>query len=213
MKYAVNTSTEWLSSPYFPINGVTLRVNSLYDQDYSLGGQQPDGFDQMMTWYNNYCVVGWKVTVTSINSATYPSELGPNAYYLWCDDDPVLDSRISLATNYIDHLPIESRKRGQKRRSGIKQTGNTGGYSGFSQHRTSKIMMKGSVKKDFNLGDVKDNLQDLSGTASTNPSKVQYVSLVIAPIDSTIKPTVINQYNITVETVALLYDRKMVQDS
>lgn len=46
------------------------RANSAFDPDFSAAGHQPRGFDQFMTFFDHYCVVGSKIVVQLINTAT-----------------------------------------------------------------------------------------------------------------------------------------------
>lgn len=51
-----------------------FRASSLFDPDYSGVGAQPRGFDQLMTLYDHYVVIGSKITVmaTPAGKTTYP---------------------------------------------------------------------------------------------------------------------------------------------
>jgi len=46
-----------------------IRANDLFDPDFSGTGHQPMGFDQMMTFYNHFCVVWAKLTCVFKNTA------------------------------------------------------------------------------------------------------------------------------------------------
>jgi len=45
-------------------HGFSIRANGMYDPDYSLGGQQPRGFDQYMALYEKFTVTSAKLSVT-----------------------------------------------------------------------------------------------------------------------------------------------------
>lgn len=53
-----------------------MRLNSLFDPNYTGAGHQPRGFDQLMTIYEKYTVVGAKITVCYITTSTNPSVVG-----------------------------------------------------------------------------------------------------------------------------------------
>lgn len=50
-----------------------FKANGLYDPDVAVGGHQPYGFDQLMNVYNNYTVLGSKITVTLCPTSTWNS--------------------------------------------------------------------------------------------------------------------------------------------
>lgn len=57
----------------FPAGGGLLSfifsANGLYDPDVGGIGHQPSGFDQLMTMYDHYCVIGCKMTCTFVNES------------------------------------------------------------------------------------------------------------------------------------------------
>ncbi len=62
-----------LSNLLFAPANYVYSANGLYDPNITGTGHQPDGFDQMMLFYNHYVVTSAKITVNFRNtSATYP---------------------------------------------------------------------------------------------------------------------------------------------
>lgn len=43
-----------------------FRANDMYDPDFTGGGHQPSGFDQLMAWYDHFTVVGSKISMKFI---------------------------------------------------------------------------------------------------------------------------------------------------
>lgn len=52
---------------------VLFSANGLYDPYVPVGGHQPLGFDQWMTFYNHYTVIGAKIKVTFVSQGTSPT--------------------------------------------------------------------------------------------------------------------------------------------
>lgn len=49
-----------------------FRANDLFDPDFTGTGHQPMGFDQLMLWYNHFCVLRAKITCTFRNVGAVP---------------------------------------------------------------------------------------------------------------------------------------------
>lgn len=60
---------EWVSTGNTATTYTTLfRANSLFDPDYSFGGQQPMGFDEWSAFYSTYKVIASKITIEAVNN-------------------------------------------------------------------------------------------------------------------------------------------------
>lgn len=64
------------------LGGVTVfklfRLNGMFDPDFSVGGHQPGGYDQLMAIYESYCVteVEYKVIFYNVNTSNAASIVG-----------------------------------------------------------------------------------------------------------------------------------------
>ncbi len=63
-KLRFSTNIQIALSPFGNVATRTFRVNSLFDPDQALGGEQPRFYDQMAAVYGKYQVLGTKITVS-----------------------------------------------------------------------------------------------------------------------------------------------------
>lgn len=68
--------------------------NSLFDPDYTGVGHQPQGYDQIMTLFNEYYVKDAKITVNTMLNST--EGVGSLIAYLWADEDPNTPTNINV---------------------------------------------------------------------------------------------------------------------
>jgi hypothetical protein len=61
LRYSGNAG---LSAASGVVTTYVLRANDCFDPDFTGTGHQPMGFDQMMVFYNHFCVVSCKIVVT-----------------------------------------------------------------------------------------------------------------------------------------------------
>lgn len=64
LRYSTDFS---LTSTAGAVSSYVFRANDLYDPDYTGTGHQPMGFDQMMQFYNHFCVIKARIIVTFKN--------------------------------------------------------------------------------------------------------------------------------------------------
>lgn len=64
MRYSTSIS---LSSAAGVVTTYVFRANDLFDPDFTSTGHQPMGFDQIMTWFNHFCVLRASIRVTFKN--------------------------------------------------------------------------------------------------------------------------------------------------
>lgn len=79
----------------------TYRLNSLYDPDYSIGGQQPYMFDQLAAVYGRYLVKGAKITVTFTDSYNASGGNGPYicGVHTTADPTPGTSAEVIMSQN------------------------------------------------------------------------------------------------------------------
>lgn len=89
-----------------------IRLNSLFDPDFGVGGHQPMGFDQYAAFYNRYRVNAVKIKMTLFNDSD-PSALasGPQMISIWPDYNlsgtaisiPEIMERPSVSYDIVGH--------------------------------------------------------------------------------------------------------------
>jgi len=86
MRYSLATTVASIAS----VAGTFLRANSIFDPEFSLGGGQPQGFDQMVLLYSKWVVVNAECRVLAFSNAA----AGRANVYL----APVTSSSVSVST-------------------------------------------------------------------------------------------------------------------
>lgn len=133
-----------------------FRANGLYDPNYTGSGHQPYGFDQWMTYYNQFTVLGSKVRATFRN---YNSSLGDGVMVgIQLKDSAVVDNN-------------NSNKIIEQGRSTWRLMQPAGGT------HDQRTLHKGFSTKGF--FQARDNLDDIyRGSSSADPSEQAYFHII-----------------------------------
>lgn len=137
-------------------------ANGLFDPDITGTGHQPRNFDQIMTQYDHYTVLGSKVTLDCVNNqATSQGVIIAST---------MQDDNVSLTS--LDDL-MEYPKRRHKIL--------TGGAGGFNKTRFTQSY---SCKKYFHTKPLSDSNQQ--GSVASNPSEGAFFGVYAHTVDNAI---------------------------
>lgn len=144
-------ATQSVTSTGGALQEVILRANSVFDPFQGSGGHQPMSYDQWSALYNHYVVLGSKITIKllPIDGDQSPGYCG---IYLSDGTVPPYTSAPEFA---------EARK---------------GTWKLIIPAQSSSVTLtnKLSVKKFFNVKDVKDNIDRLGASVTANPAEEAY---------------------------------------
>lgn len=148
------------------IQNYSMRANSIFDPDFSGIGHQPMAHDQWQQVYDNYIVIGSKITVSQLTPPPgseyyYGVFLGADAasinQYAPADLTGLLESKLT-GSNYLIG-------------GGLASPNYTTGKPGL------KAMTKNfSCKKFFGVRSVRDN-DDLSARFGSNPTRQAFFTI------------------------------------
>lgn len=153
-----------------------ISANGLFDPDITGVGHQPRGFDQFMTMYDHYTVVGSKITVNF-------SQLYGNAY----DSMQIGLSLKDSSTVYSD--PNEYQE-GRNVRSAILASCNS-----TQATHTKTLTMHSSTKKFLGVSHPLSS-SILRGDAASNPSEEAYFHIWCAPNSTADNPAIVINFRI-----------------
>lgn len=169
-----------------PVTAV-YRLNSLYDPYQSGAGHQPLGFDQMMTMYDHYTVIGARARINLCNT----DGSNPQLVIAHIKDD--------ASVGYDIQQVLEN---GRSRWCTLSPS--DGGQA------TKTMTVNFSAKKFFSKNVLQENA--FSGDVSNNPSEQAYLHLTLAPADGS-TDTLPVVYDITLEYIAVLTEPKTLASS
>lgn len=166
--------------------GNIWRANSINDPQEAIGGHQPMGHDTWATLFHHYVVLGSKITVNFVSSATTGAAPGTAGIYL----SPTANFAYSNSSAFIEA------KRGP--------------YKQMSANSTRQVVMRNtfSAKKFFNVKDVKDNLLRLGAATNVDPTEGAFFLIWF----QTASGTTTWYFTITIDYIVLYSEpRTMVQ--
>jgi hypothetical protein len=137
-----------------------FKANGMYDPDFTGSGHQPMGFDQWMTFYDHFTVVGSKITITAINNQ-------PETYTLACS--LVDDTAIINPTSFSGFL--ERNGTVWKHIAPVSGSANKG-----------TISKKFSAKKFFGTKDFIGK-SEFKGTSAGDPSELAMFNIILYAFD------------------------------
>lgn len=137
--------------------------NGMFDPDITGSGHQPLGFDQLMALYNNYEVLGSKITVDA--------QLEPGA--------TVTQSNVVVGIHVNDDTSIHGNSL-----DALLENGKTTYRQLTDQQMKTRMVYKWSEKKS--LGAKIRGNSEVKGTAAVNPSEQQYYAIYTQANDSAV---------------------------
>ncbi len=165
-----------------------MRANDLYDPDATGIGHQPLGFDQLMTLYNKFVVLG------SIIKCNFTTQSTGATAVQYVGVFPTTDSSI----NADPHILME--QKGIKKK--LLGPYDSGSYPIVTSSYSAKRWWGGKVTS--NTGQ--------SGTDSSSPSDIVNYAVWCGAVTSTVSPAVCYA-NVTIEYVVLFKDLKSLVGS
>lgn len=168
----------------------TWSATSCYDPYVGAGGHQPLGFDQWMTFYNHFQVLGAKATAYGM---VYGTAAGDSVYMI----GQLSGSTGAPATNINEAI---EQKRASYRFLSAKDDKSFG-----------KVTVKYSPRTFFHLKNPADE-HDLRGTATGNPTENAYFQFCVGGMNPLDNPTQINM-RVVIDYIVLFTERKHLSQS
>jgi len=162
-------------------------ANGLYDPDISGGGHQPRWFDQIMPYFNHFCVVGAKITVVfSPHSGTVPT--------------------IPITVGIAKRAVVGTESNAME----YQENGNCVWRSLPVDGSARTMSMTFSTRKFFGKKYSVDNY-DLKGSQTANPLEQAFFHVFIDPVYGTESPVVAAQ--VLIDYIAVFSEPNTVAQS
>lgn len=172
-----------------------FRANGMFDPDYTGVGHQPKAFDQWMLIYNHYNVVGAKINVK------LASTHGADNFIWGVTRTPTYDQMDGKLLSYC----LENRYN-----KGYRTIGSSYNMSGQRALANSSQSCKYSQKSQF--GKNSSQKENLTGSATTNPTEEQFFEVWIAPVNN-VAATQTASFIVSIDYLALLTEPRVLAQS
>lgn len=166
-------------------------ANGVYDPNITGAGHQPYGFDQLITMYNHYHVVGSRINVKMATNG------GLSFYTGILLRDTATANSVLYGTNYLLEQPNSSFK--------LCPYGNSGG--GIVSLRKSF-----STKKFFKTKAVLENSL-FRGDSTTNPAEGAFYHVIITPFNDAADNVPAQSMTVTIEYIVVFTEPRMLVPS
>ncbi len=176
------------------ITSNVFSANGMFDVDVTGAGHQPLGFDQWMSIYDHYTVVGSKIKVRYLK--TTAGALIPGIFGVMLDDNVTLTA--TTPVQIIEGNQPNSRYR--------LTTGIEGGNFGQPQ-----VSLSFSAKKFFGTKSIISKAE-YKGSSSANPTEGASYQVYYGSVDGSNNPGAAT-FLVTIEYIAVLTERKFLAQS
>jgi len=172
-----------------------FRANDLYDPDFTGTGHQPNGFDQLMLWYDHFTVVGSKATIKF--TPTTGNNIAPGYVDLLLTDDP---TTVASYTSVNDFL--ESRQgSGRALMAGTERN-----YFGVSPYHTKTF----SAKRFFGTKNIMGNGLYRGNTTGSPTEQAFFIPIMFSAAGNDPAPM---NFTIVIDYIAILSEPKWIGGS
>lgn len=172
----------------------SFRSNSIYDPNYTGTGHQPLGHDQAELLYENYTVVGSKITAKYMIESTADGSV-PTIVGIYTDFD-------STPPGDLQNLLEQGRSRNKM----ITGHGTSGNNSAIITHKFSS-------KRHFGYKDLKDVQNEVGATFGGNPARQSYFVLFAAPMENNLNDVPPVTVLVTIDYIVRLTEPKDLSSS
>lgn len=172
------------------------RANSLFDPNKTLTGHQPSNFDKLATIYDRYTVLGAKVKVYYVPTATGSPGIPPTVVLAMSEEgDTIATAHAAGGINNILEQPEMSRNIF---------------YVGDSRSNFKGLTRYFSAKKAF----ATSNLQasPYSADVTTNPTEIHHIEVAAISPDDSVNPAAVT-LRIEIDYIALFSEPKLTDAS
>lgn len=120
--------------------GYVFRCNSLMDPNATGVGHQPRGYDQLMTLYDHYTVIGAKITARIFNSSTQPATIG---IAIKDESTPYTDPEDYMESRVLTTRTLGARGAGEATNATLSMAVNPNKFLGISNPLASAFVRGG----------------------------------------------------------------------